>query len=274
MCKLPIMLKKTSTERVPCGRCTECRARRISAWSFRLMQESKNHISSTFTTLTYAPEHINRKHGNFTKNGYMSLYKRDLQDFLRSVRRKLKKSSRNIRYYAVGEYGGETNRPHYHIILFGPLSSEITQHWRFGTVFIGNVTGASIGYCLKYISKPSQIPKHKNDDRLKEFAIMSKGIGRNYVQSKAMVQWHKSDVANRCYVNIDGGKKASMPRYYKDKIYNEEERKKIQSQTIINIADKESIRLESSGCAHKDPLWDQRLEQEKRQIQTPYKDKM
>lgn len=42
-------------------------------------------------------------------------------------------------------------------------------------------------------------------------------------------RWHKSDVENRIYVNLEGNKKASMPRYYKDKIYNDEERNKIKN---------------------------------------------
>lgn len=29
------------------------------------------------------------------------------------------------------------------------------------------------------------------------------------------------------YVNLEGGKKAAMPRYYKDKIYNHEERSEV-----------------------------------------------
>lgn len=42
-----------------------------------------------------------------------------------------------------------------------------------------------------------------------------------------MIQWHKSDLVGRMYLNIEGGKKISMPRYYKDKLYSEDERKRI-----------------------------------------------
>lgn len=34
-----------------------------------------------------------------------------------------------------------------------------------------------------------------------------------------MVKWHLADPLNRMYLNIGDGKKAAMPRYYKDKIY-------------------------------------------------------
>lgn len=39
-----------------------------------------------------------------------------------------------------------------------------------------------------------------------------------------MIEWHGKDLLNRMYVNLDGGKKAAMPRYYKDKLYSHEER--------------------------------------------------
>jgi hypothetical protein len=34
-----------------------------------------------------------------------------------------------------------------------------------------------------------------------------------------MVDWHKSDLENRMYLTLEGGKKIAMPRYFKDKIY-------------------------------------------------------
>lgn len=39
-----------------------------------------------------------------------------------------------------------------------------------------------------------------------------------------MIAWHKADLMNRMYINIGNGKKAAMPRYYKQKIYTDDER--------------------------------------------------
>lgn len=39
-----------------------------------------------------------------------------------------------------------------------------------------------------------------------------------------MVKWHKTDLVNRVYCNLPGGKKKAMPRYYRDRIYSNEER--------------------------------------------------
>lgn len=226
MCLDPYQTVKTEEETltikyisVPCGKCPECRSKRISAWSFRLMQEEKRAHSAHFITLTYSTKTV-----PITKNGFMSLVKKDMQLFFKRLRKAHGESS--IKYYAVGEYGGKTMRPHYHIILFNANIELIQTAWQQGQVHYGDVTGASIGYTLKYISKPSQIPKHRNDDRLREFSLMSKGLGENYISEK-IKKWHKADLTERMYLNIEEGKKISMPRYYKEKIYTESERKKI-----------------------------------------------
>lgn len=39
-----------------------------------------------------------------------------------------------------------------------------------------------------------------------------------------MKKWHLNDLNNRMYINIGDGKKAAMPRYYKQKIYTDEQR--------------------------------------------------
>lgn len=109
-----------------------------------------------------------------------------------------------IRYYAVGEYGDATFRPHYHVMLFGyprcmrgvtkvhyltgePMWSECCEHcrligntWGHGNVFLGDVSKDSAGYIAGYTVKKMT---SKDDKRLlgrhPEFARMSlrPGIG-------------------------------------------------------------------------------------------------
>lgn len=234
---------------VPCGKCPACKMRRASAWSFRLMYEERRSESAHFITLTYDTDFV-----PITKNGFMSLAKRDLQLFFKRLRSAQKHSS--IKYYAVGEYGGKTMRPHYHIILFNAAIQKIQCAWTEGIIHYGSVTGASIGYTLKYISKKGKIPLHRNDDRVPEFSLMSKNLGDNYVgdymrvmcgrevihngeecieikirrlmvKPSAMVKWHHDKLTDRMYCNIEGGKKITMPRYYKEKIYSDIDRTKI-----------------------------------------------
>ena len=73
------------------------------------------------------------------------------------------------------------------------------------------------------ISKEKQIPMFQQDDRQKEFSVMSKGLGKSYLTPQA-INWHKNKLEERMYLPLKDGKKASMPRYYKDKMYKDGEK--------------------------------------------------
>lgn len=213
MCFFPYILKDTGTP-VPCGKCPACLSRRASGWSFRLRQQEKVSTSAQFLTLTYNTAYV-----PITDNGYMTLDKKHVQLYMKRLR---KVNKEKLKYYTCGEYGGRTMRPHYHQILFNADVKTIQDAWQYGSVYYGTVTGASIGYCLKYMCKSSRVPLHRNDDRLPEFSLMSKGLGVNYL-SPAMVNWHRADINNRTYIKIEDGKRISIPRYYRNKIYSAEE---------------------------------------------------
>lgn len=173
-----------------------------------------------FLTLTYATQHL-----PFSKNSLPTLYKKDLQDFFKRLRKaQFGNEKGDIKYYATGEYGTDNNRPHYHVILFNADQDLIAKAWNRGDFHIGKVTESSVAYTLKYISQPTAIDK-KNilDDRQKECSLMSKGLGLSYINDRS-IKWHKADVTHRMYINLAGGKKAAMPRYLRDKIYNEPEK--------------------------------------------------
>lgn len=155
--------------------------------------------------------------------GLMTLKKEHLQNFMKRLRKRHEvRNLPPIKYYAVGEYGSKHNRPHYHVIIFNALMEDIEAAWMKGYVHYGTVTGASIGYTLKYMCKKSKpVGVLEGDDREPEFALMSKGLGKNYL-SERNVQWHLKDVKNRMYINVGQGKKATMPRYYKDKLFTDD----------------------------------------------------
>lgn len=276
-CSTPFIKRNEMTKEsqtCPCGKCPECVKRRVSGWSFRLMMEEKRSLSAHFITLTYDTVYV-----PITRNGFMSLSKTDLQKFFKRLRKR-HQSDVPIRYYAAGEYGGKTTRPHYHIILFNAKLDTIQPSWDRGSVHYGNVTGASIGYTLKYISKKRIIPIHRNDDRQPEFALMSKGIGENYIGKKMrfwcgavefdamdgeiihikprtkfvsfskVVDWHKDDKVNRMYCNLEDGKKIAMPRYFKQKLYTDVERK------AIGIEARKKMLQAEELARSKDPLYE------------------
>lgn len=204
----------------PCGKCPPCMRRRVSGWSFRLVKHGEQSNSALFVTLTYDDEKI-----PLSKSGLQTLDKTDLQKFFKRLR---KLTNEKISYYAVGEYGDKTQRPHYHIILFNANTRIVENAWSIdnipiGHVHFGDVSDASIGYTLKYISKDKKIPMFNGDDRNKEFSVMSKGLGANYLNDRT-IKWHKQKLEERMYLPLKGGKKAAMPRYYKDKLYKEGEK--------------------------------------------------
>jgi len=128
----------------------------------------------------------------------------------------------SIKYFACGEYGGQTRRPHYHVLLFNADQERIYPAWNMGHVHYGSVSAASVYYALKYVMKSSwYVKKHGVEP---EFRLMSKGIGMSYVENQKFIKWHKADIENRMYLNLTDGKKIAMPRYYKDKIFNDEQR--------------------------------------------------
>lgn len=244
-CISPFYKKETGLS-FPCGKCYPCKARRVSGWSFRLMQEAKRSDSALFITLTYNNDTV-----PITSKGYMTLNKRDVQLFLKRLRiysvrskktRALPKASSllsknnkqktpqknnkkqilktKIKYYLAGEYGGKTDRPHYHIILFNSNFDDVEATWLKGDVHYGELSEASAAYTLKYISKDTRIPLHKNDDRQPEFSLMSKGLGSNYLTPQ-IISYHKKALVERFYLTVPGGHKIAIPRYYKKKIYTD-----------------------------------------------------
>jgi len=198
---------------LPCGKCPQCVNDRINGWIFRLQQELKHATSADFLTLTYDTGNI-----PINEHSYPTLVKKDIQDFMKRLR---KKHSQKLIYFACGEYGDKTQRPHYHMILFNARQDLIQPVWGLGNIHYGTVTPNSIAYTLKYINKRSSLKP--SDFRQKEFVLMSKYIGQHYLKEQNK-QWHKADLTQRMYLPLEDGKKVAMPRYYKNKIYDEDER--------------------------------------------------
>lgn len=152
-----------------------------------------------------------------------------------------KRNYSQVKYYAVGEYGSKTYRPHYHAIVFNAMVPAIESAWtnskqQYGTVVYGTVEGASVGYTLKYISKRSKIGTTDHDSRSPVFSIMSKHLGLSYL-TPAMIQWHSEDLLTRMYCSLTDGRKIAMPRYYKLKIYFDEERRQIANHLLMKQID-------------------------------------
>lgn len=155
----------------PCGQCLPCRINRRRIWTHRLMLEHLCSPDAVFLTLTYRDEDL-------PDDGM--LCKRDLQRYIKSVRNFYRKS-RRVRYYACGEYGERTHRPHYHAILFGVCQYEvdaIVKLWPYGGIAAGTVTPESIQYVAGYVCK--KITNKDTPKCAREFSIMSLKPGIGY----------------------------------------------------------------------------------------------
>lgn len=218
-----VLPSPAATEKVPvpCGRCPNCKLRRVNGWVFRCLKEAERSTSSLFVTLTYDVDRV-----PMSPNGFMTLRKSDFQDFMKRLRKLCPDFT--LKYYACGEYGTERKRPHYHAIIFNvPDVAMIDQAWTLdgkliGITQSGTVTGDSIAYTMKYIDKPTSKSMHARDDRAPEFALMSKGLGSNYLTDD-MIAFHKADLS-RMYLTKPGGHTIAMPRYFRDKIFTDDEK--------------------------------------------------
>lgn len=198
---------------LPCGKCAFCIKKVIDSWCVRLQHEMEVSSSAFFLTLTYNDEHLPEG---------AELSKRDLQLFIKRLRKK----NPGIRYFAVGEYGTEGGRPHYHVILFNLIDLElVTSSWRdnegneIGFVSGSRCTMGRIRYTVSYMAVPQVM--HRGQP---PFRLMSRnpGLGKSYVEK--MIKHHRARCDSVIYM-FDSPN--AMPRYYKDKIFTNRYQKKL-----------------------------------------------
>lgn len=129
----------------------------------------------------------------------------------------------------VSEYGTTTYRPHYHVLLFfkeimptETIQKAIENSWTRGHYYLGEVSQASIHYTCKYHITKNIYPDGLN----RPFTLMSRrpAIGFDYIQKN--LSYHKGNT-KKSFVTYQGGQKQVIPRYFKNKIYTEDERKEI-----------------------------------------------
>lgn len=144
------------------------------------MLESFTNDETIFLTLTYNDE-------NLPKN--LSLNPDTTKLFIDRLRKKL--LPKKIRFYLVGEYGDETHRPHYHLIIFGLghwAGTLIDQTWintetkePLGFHQIGDFNEKTAQYTCGYVVK--KLNKNHPDlkGRYPEYSRMSQrpGLGAN-----------------------------------------------------------------------------------------------
>lgn len=209
--------------------------KRAQDWAIRITHEAKYHEQNCFITLTFSNQSL------AMRPNPGSVDPTDSQKFIKRLRNHInrKEDARKIRYFSVGEYGEETGRPHYHILIFGwepndgtfykrsrkqstlYNSETLSNLWPHGHINYGTLTWDSAAYCAGYITK--KFNSNQCEDRLTwkdpltnkirpkepEFANMSlkPAIGQKWIED------HHADAYSHDYVIVKG-KRRALPRFY------------------------------------------------------------
>lgn len=210
-CKRPVFVSKQKMF-FPCGHCRACRLKRSNEWATRMTLEKQYWTDSIFLTLTYDDEHLPADR---------SLSKSELQKFIKRLRWYASKRGIKIKHFSAGEYGDPVNteRPHYHCIIFGIGQSDedismIRRSWSKGFIYVGNVTFKSCRYVTKYLYKQrSDEPYHLADGTEVQapFRLVSNGISRDFaIDHFAYLEKNKTIYIDKYHL--------PLPRYIKDKL--------------------------------------------------------
>lgn len=162
----------------------------------RIMLEMNLHSDNSFVTLTYDDEHL-------PPDG--SLVPRDMSLFLKRLRKSV--SPGKFRFFGVGEYGDISERPHYHLALFGfpvcrrggtqyfrdgrqccEVCSQVAFSWGRGRIHIGSLTAHSAQYVAGYVTKKmTRADDIRLNGRHPEFSRQSNrpGIGADFMHEVA-----------------------------------------------------------------------------------------
>lgn len=201
-----------------CGQCMHCRYNRRRIWTHRIMLEALVHPRASFLTLTYK---------NVPDDGSLSPV--DLQLWLK----RLRKSVGPCRYFAVGEYGDDNWRPHYHLALFGhgrEISEEVRKTWGLGFTLTADLTYESAGYVCGYVTKKmTSVKDERLAGRYPEFARMSlkPGIGAlsvHSISSALSSKWGRDEVSRSGDVPDSlqhGRRKMPLGRYLRSRLRDE-----------------------------------------------------
>lgn len=236
---------------LPCGHCLGCTMKRSRDWATRMMLELESHDRACFITLTYNDDNLPLSHyvdSNGEEQLSFTLVKSDFQKFMKRLRKHY--SDMNIRFFACGEYGSKTKRPHYHAIVYGIDFSEdrqiwqttkdgfieyrsptLEKLWKFGYSMIAEVNWNTCAYVSRYCTKKKygvQNIYYQTFNILPEFNLMSRrpGIASEWFKEHGDEVYINQEIF---LTNLKGGMTVRPPAYF-DKLYdleNPEEMKEI-----------------------------------------------
>lgn len=216
---------------LPCGQCIGCRLDYSRDWAMRIMHEAALHPVSWFVTLTYDEDHLPPRG---------ELVKTDVSAFMKRLRKQQAGNhAAGISFYACGEYGDTTWRPHYHLALFGAAlpdlawlkntpggqlytSLSLERLWPHGLPTVSALTWETAAYISRYVTKKINGEKKAEHYRRvdpdtgelyelpQEFSLMSRrpAIGKGWMDK------YQSDAYPSDFITVGGTRRGPPPRYY------------------------------------------------------------
>jgi hypothetical protein len=183
----------------------------------RMLHELDSWPCASFITLTYSDEYLPDD---------LSVHKEHLQKFFKRLRKAIYPSK--IRYFACGEYGTKTQRPHYHAIVFGLSLCDydrrlVKRCWKYCDWSVPAINQRAFGlaevdsirYVAQYIDKKftGDLATAEYEDKGREpvFRLMSLGLGRQFLEkNREQLTELQAVPYNKTLM--------TLPRYYLDKL--------------------------------------------------------
>lgn len=193
---------------MPCRQCIGCHLEKSRQWATRLVHEEPFHPGAVFLTLTYDDSSM-----PFSPSGIPSLFPSHWEKFIDNLRdRSAYHYDQTIKYFGVGEYASPnektpTGRPHYHAVIFGPVSIYGDDHrrheeepsrggdpqwshddfaavWPHGRHRFSEFNFETAAYVARYILKKAAgiYQEATIGDRALEFKRQSQGLGRRHFE--------------------------------------------------------------------------------------------
>lgn len=185
--------------------------------------EAAQHADNQFVTLTYSDSSLPMVSSLKSRSNLATLNPRDLQLFLKRLRFH---SPQKLRFFAVGEYGPQTFRPHYHAGIFNfprcerggtlqshtgrrlwadccPTCNMVGKIWDQGDIEVRNLDTSKCEYLARYVTKKmTKVEDGRLDGRFPEFSRQSRRPGIGALSVVAMADLIEKHVPKSEFVDV------------------------------------------------------------------------